>query len=167
MTVPGMVQKLNVQMNMEFCASNLYLRLSEWCSEQKLTGTATFLRSQAQSSVTQMMRVFDYMRKAGAYPVVKEAKPLSDRFSTLEELFIKTLKEHHQRRSTLSALALEAKAMQDDNTLRFLTSLEKEEHQGGVLLQAILEEVRSADKAGLCIYQTDQHLMNVVNHQLH
>jgi len=162
-----MVQKLNVQMNMEFCASNLYLRLSEWCSEQKLTGTATFLRSQAQSSVTQMMRVFDYMRKAGAYPVVKEATPLSDRFSTLEELFIKTLKEHHQRRSTLSALALEAKAMQDDNTLRFLTSLEKEEHQGGVLLQAILEEVRSADKAGLCIYQTDQHLMNVVNHQLH
>ncbi len=60
MTVPGMVQKLNVQMNMDFCASNLYLRLSEWCAEQKLTGTATFLRSQAQSSVTQMMRVFEF-----------------------------------------------------------------------------------------------------------
>ncbi|MGU3523296.1 non-heme ferritin-like protein [Enterobacteriaceae bacterium C23F] len=167
MTVPGMVQKLNVQMNMEFCSSNLYLRLSEWCAEQKLTGTATFLRSQAQSSVTQMMRVFEFMRKAGAYPVVKEATPRDDRCASLEDLFIKTLKEHHQRRSTLSALALEAKAMQDDSTLRFLTSLEKEEHQDGVLLQAILEEVRSADKAGLCMHQTDQHLLNVVNYQQH
>jgi ferritin len=33
------------------------------------------LRSQAQSSVTQMMRVFDYMKKSGAYPVVKALLP--------------------------------------------------------------------------------------------
>lgn len=167
MTVPGMVQKLNVQMNLEFCASNLYLRLSEWCADHKLTGTATFLRSQAQSSVTHMMRVFEFMRKAGAYPVVRETRQIDERCASLEELFIKTLEEHHQRRSTLSALALEAKAMQDDTTLRFLTSLEKDQYQDGVLLQAILEEVRSADKAGLCMHQTDQHLLNVVNHQLH
>ncbi|WP_312627400.1 non-heme ferritin-like protein [Scandinavium sp.] len=167
MTVPGMVQKLNVQMNLEFCASNLYLHLSEWCADHKLTATATFLRSQAQSSVTQMMRVFEFMRKAGAYPMVRETAPVDDRCSTLEDLFIKTLEEHHQRRSTLSALVLEAKAMQDNSTLRFLTHLEKEQYQDGVLLQAILEEVRSANNAGLCMHQTDQHLLNVVNHQQH
>lgn len=43
MAAVGMVQKLNTQMNLEFYASNLYLHLSEWCSEHSLTGTATFL----------------------------------------------------------------------------------------------------------------------------
>lgn len=167
MTVPGMVQKLNVQMNLEFCASNLYLRLSEWCSEHKLTGTATFLRSQAQANVTHMMRVFEFMKKAGAYPVVRESAPCNERCASLEDLFIKTLQEHQQRSSTLCALTQEAKAMQDDSTLRFLTTLEKEQQQDGILLQTILEEVRNAGKAGLCMHQTDQHLLNVVNHQLH
>jgi ferritin-like protein 2 len=167
MTVPGMVQKLNAQMNLEFCASNFYLRLSEWCSDNKLTGTAAFLRSQAQSNVTHMMRVFDFMKKAGAYPVVKESKSCEEHCATLEELFIKTLEEHQQRTRTLCALTREAKTLQDDNTLRFLNTLEKEQQQDGVLLQTILEEVRNAHKAGLCMYQTDQHLRNVVNHQLH
>ncbi|MGL4724873.1 MAG: non-heme ferritin-like protein [Scandinavium sp.] len=167
MAVPGMVQKLNTQMNLEFCASNLYLRLSEWCSEHKLTGTATFLRSQAQANVTQMMRMFDFMKKAGAYPVVKASQPIDEHCVTLEDLFLQTLEEHHQRSSTLSALTREAKAMQDDTTLRFLNALEKEQHQDGILLQTILDEVRSAHKAGLCMHQTDQHLLNVVNQQQH
>jgi ferritin-like protein 2 len=167
MTVPGMVQKLNAQMNLEFCASNFYLRLSEWCSEHKLTGTAAFLRSQAQSNVTHMMRVFEFMKKAGAYPVVKESTSCEACCVTLEDLFIKTLEEHQQRANTLCALTREAKTLQDDSTLRFLNTLEKEQQQDGVLLQTILDEVRSAHKAGLCMYQTDQHLRNVVNQQLH
>ncbi len=167
MTVLGMVQKLNTQMNLEFCASNLYLRLSEWCSEHKLTGTATFLRAQAQANVTHMMRMFDFMKKAGAYPVVKASQPNDERCATLEDLFLQTLEEHHQRSSTLSALTLEAKAMQDDTTLHFLNALEKEQLQDGILLQTILDEVRSAHKAGLCMHQTDQHLFNVINQQQH
>ncbi len=167
MTVPGMVQKLNAQMNLEFCASNFYLRLSEWCAEHKLTGTAAFLRSQAQSNVTHMMRVFDFMKKSGAYPVVKESQPYDQQCVTLEDLFLKTLEEHQQRTSTLCALTLEAKALHDDSTLRFLNALEKEQQEDGVLLQTILDEVRSAHQAGLCMHQTDQHLCNVVNHQQH
>lgn len=71
MAVPGMVQKLNTQINLEFHASNVYLHLGEWCAQQRLNGTATFLRTRAQSSVTLMMQVFDYMKKAGAWPIVK------------------------------------------------------------------------------------------------
>lgn len=167
MAVSGIVQKLNTQMNQEFYASNLYLRLSEWCSENKLTGTATFLRTQAQSNVTQMMRVFDFMKKAGAYPIVKASQLCDEHCSTLEELFLQTLEEHQHRRTSLSALALEAKALHDDSTLTFLNTLEKEQQQDGILLQTILDEVRSAKKAGLCMHQTDQHLLNVVNHQQH
>ena len=142
MAVLGMVQKLNAQMNLEFYASNHYLRLSEWCSEHRLNGTATFLRAQAQSSVTQMMRVFDYMKKSGAYPVVKAFVAREDKCATLEDLFIKTIEDHEQRTSTLSELAQEAKVLQDDSTLSFLNALEEEQEQDGILLKTILDEAR-------------------------
>lgn len=71
MATQTMMQKLNAQMNLEFYASNLHLYLSAWCSEKSLTGSATFFRSQAQSNVTHMMRVFNFLKAAGANPVVK------------------------------------------------------------------------------------------------
>lgn len=163
----GMVQKLNTQMNLEFYASNLYLHLSDWCSEHSLMGTATFLRTQAQSNVTQMMRMFNYMKNAGANPVVKAIDVPGEDLHSLEELFQKTLEDHEQRASTLSRLADEAEALNDTPTLSFLHTLEKEQQQDGLLLQTILDEVRSAKRAGLCPAQTDQHVLNVVNYQQH
>ncbi|HAE2266554.1 TPA_asm: non-heme ferritin-like protein [Salmonella enterica subsp. salamae serovar 60:g,m,t:z6] len=167
MAAVGMVQKLNTQMNLEFYASNLYLHLSEWCSEHSLTGTATFLRTQAQGNVTQMMRMFNFMKNAGATPIVNAIDVPGDELCSLEELFQKTLEDYQQRASTLSRLADEAKALNDASTLDFLHTLEKEQQQDGVLLQTILEEVRSAKRAGLCLAQTDQHLLNVVTYQHH
>ena len=114
-----------------------------------------------------MMRVFDYMKKSGAYPVVKAFVAREDKCATLEDLFIKTIEDHEQRTSTLSELAQEAKVLQDDSTLSFLNALEEEQEQDGILLKTILDEVRSARKAGLCIQQTDQHLLNVMTHQQH
>lgn len=150
MAAVGMVQKLNTPMNLEFYASNLYLHLSEWCSEHSLTGTATFLRTQAQGNVTQMMRMFNFMKNAGATPIVKAIDVPGEELCSLEELFQKTLEDYQQRASTLSRLADEAKALNDASTLDFLHTLEKEQQQDGVLLQTILEEVRSAKRAGLC-----------------
>ncbi|MGH5969496.1 non-heme ferritin-like protein [Klebsiella aerogenes] len=167
MAVPGMVQKLNTQINLEFHASNVYLHLGEWCAQLRLNGTATFLRTRAQSSVTLMMQVFDYMKKAGAWPIVKADESYPPQCTTLEEVFAKTLEEYQQRSSMLSGLAQEAKAQRDDTTWRFLTLLEKEQQQDGLLLQTVLEEIRTADKAGLGMEQTDRRLLNLISPQPH
>ncbi|HBJ0402025.1 TPA: non-heme ferritin-like protein, partial [Escherichia coli] len=84
-----------------------------------------------------------------------------------EELFQKTMEEYEQRSSTLAQLADEAKELNDDSTVNFLRDLEKEQQHDGLLLQTILDEVRSAKLAGMCPVQTDQHVLNVVSHQLH
>ena len=156
MATAGMLLKLNSQMNREFYASNLYLHLSNWCSEQSLNGTATFLRAQAQSNVTQMMRMFNFMKSVGATPIVKAIDVPGEK-----------LEEYEQRSSTLAQLADEAKELNDDSTVNFLRDLEKEQQHDGLLLQTILDEVRSAKLAGMCPVQTDQHVLNVVSHQLH
>lgn len=167
MAIVGMVQKLNTQMNLEFQASSLYLSLSEWCAGHSLNGTATFLRTQAQSNITQMMRVFEYMKREGANPIVKATEPDHDDYSTLEDLFKKMLEEYSQRCATLAHLTAEAAAMNDACTLEFLRQLDKEQQQDGLLLQTILEEVHNAQLSGMGLPQTDQHLLNIVNFRQH
>ena len=165
MAVPGMVQKLNNQMNLEFYTSNLYLHLSEWCTQHRLNGTATFLRNRAQASITQMMRVFDFMKKSGAWPVVKAEGTYGTECSSLEDLFSKTVEDYQQRSTILSSLAEEAKAQSDESTLRFLTLLAEEQDQDGMLLETILEEIRHAKNAGTSVQQTDSHLLDLVSQQ--
>ncbi|MEG1209853.1 MAG: non-heme ferritin-like protein [Leclercia sp.] len=167
MAVSGIVNKLNTQMNLEFNASNLYLHLSQWCSENKLNGTATFLRTQAQSNVTQMMRVFDFMKESGAMPVLEPIDMSDEAYSTLEALFQRTLEEYEVRCLKLHQLTDEAREMKDISTLDFLHDIEKEQLQDGLLLKTIFEEVHQARCAGMCPEQTDRHLLTVVNFQHH
>ncbi|EMV7411508.1 non-heme ferritin-like protein [Enterobacter soli] len=167
MATQAMIQKLNAQMNLEFYASNLHLYLSDWCSENSLNGTATFFRSQAQSNVTHMMRVFDFMKHVGANPIVKAIDMMEDDYSCLEELFQKTLEEYEQRCTTLNRLADEAKAQKDSTTLHFLQDMGKEQQQDGVLLKTLAAEIHNAKCAGLCPEQTDRHLLDIVNYQHH
>ncbi|HKN03769.1 MAG TPA: non-heme ferritin-like protein [Buttiauxella sp.] len=167
MATSGMVQRLNLQINHDFCSSNLYLRLSTWCSEHSLTGTANFLMGQAQNNVTQMMRIFNFMKQAGGTPIVGEIETQQCECNSLEMLFEQTLEDHHQRCVTLSKLTAEAVALKDYLTLAFLKTVDLEQQEEGVLLNTILDEVRNAHKAGMCMSQTDEHLTNLVNHQLH
>lgn len=167
MAVSGIVNKLNTQMNLEFNASNLYLHLSQWCSENKLNGTATFLRTQAQSNVTQMMRVFDFMKESGAMPVLEPIDMSDEAYSTLEALFQRMLEEYEVRCLKLHQLTDEAREMKDISTLDFLHDIEKEQLQDGLLLKTIFEEVHQARCAGMCPEQTDRHLLTVVNFQHH
>ncbi|WP_058911127.1 non-heme ferritin-like protein [Entomohabitans teleogrylli] len=158
MTVAGMVQKLNVEMNRAFYSSNLYIQLSLWCTEHSLNETANFLRHQARENVTQMMRVFDFMKQAGATPIISPIEAPDGECRCLEDLFEKTLNDQDNRRHTLSALASEAKAAEDYPTLRFLQEIEQQGQQGSALLQTMLAEVRNARSAGLCMAQTDRQL---------
>ena len=167
MAVSGMMNKLNTQLNLEYNASNLYLHLSEWCSDNRLNGTATFLRTQAQNNVTLMMRVFDFMKQSGATPVLKAIDMSEEAYSTLEAVFQRTIEENEQRQHTLNEIAHDAKALQDNSTLDFLRDIKKEQQQDGLLLKTVLDEVRSARQAGMCQEQTDRHLLNIVNYQHH
>jgi ferritin-like protein 2 len=162
-----MAQKLNTQMNLEFNASNLNLHLSEWCSEHSLNGAATFLRARAQSHVTQMMRVFEYMKSAGAIPIIERGEHYDEAYASLEELFQRTLEEYQTRSAMLTTLASEAREQQDTRTVNFLRAIEQEQAQDGLQLQTILKELRHARRTGQCIEQTDQHLLSVVNHHHH
>lgn len=163
MAVFGMVEQLNAQMNRVFYSSNLYLQLSSWCSEHSLNGTAHFLRRQAQGDVTQMMLLFDYMKKSGANPVVGEIHVPGNPCDSLETLFAKALDDHQARSAALEQLFSEAEALNDTTTLHFLQDIGTSLHQSGRLLKALSDEARQARSAGMCMAQTDKHLAGLLH----
>jgi ferritin-like protein 2 len=96
-------------MNQEFYTSNLYLQLSQRCSENSLNGTALFLRHQAQNTVTQMMRMYEYIKQSGATPVLQEQHARCGEFSTLEDLFEQTVSDYQKRINALTSLTEDAR----------------------------------------------------------
>lgn len=158
-----MAQKLNAQMNHEYYTSNLYLQLSQWCSEHSLNGTALFLRHRAQNTVTQMMRMFEYIKQSGETPVLQEQNAKCSDLATLEDLFEHTVVDYQNRIDSLATLENEAQATNDTEAINFLNTFKKEELGDGTLLQLILDEVRSASKAGINMQQTDRLLIGVID----
>lgn len=154
----GVVQMLNAQLNREFYLSNLYFKLSDWCLRHRLNGSALFLRHQAQGNVTQMMHVFDFMKRAGAVPVVGMNVAPYGECASLEELYEKVLDNCNKREASLGKLASKAESADDREMLAFLRELEQMQQEGGLLVNALLEEVRKAQNAGMGMEQTDRRL---------
>ncbi|ELY4125591.1 non-heme ferritin-like protein [Cronobacter malonaticus] len=158
----GVVQKLNAQMNQEFYTSNLCLYYSDWCAQQSLNGSATVLRQQAQHNVTQMMRLFDYLKQTGANPVVGALKSVKPDCSSLEAIFRQMQDELNGRHAALARLMMEAQAARDDEMLAMLGEFEQELRQDDALLATILQELAHARQAGLCAEEADQRLLDIV-----
>ena len=162
MPAASMIQRLNAQINREFYSSHLCLHLSAWCTQHSLTGSANFLRSQAQNNVTHMMRVFNFMKQSGGMPSVGTMPPPKCECLNLEDLFQQTLDDYYLRHNTLSGLKDEARAVNAGKVESFLMSLSKEQARDGELLLAILRQVKEAKEAGLCMNQVDRKLLELI-----
>jgi ferritin-like protein 2 len=128
MTTLSMAQKLNAQMNLEFSASHLYVSLSNWCMERNLFRPALYLRRQAQNCITHTMRVFEYMKQTGNYPIIKSVSISQKNIHSLDELLKQVLANQLLRRSELEYLAEEARVETDNPTLILLADIHAEQN---------------------------------------
>ncbi|QCT21889.1 ferritin [Jejubacter calystegiae] len=153
MSVAGIHQKLNTQIEREFHASHLYMRLSSWSAEQSLNGLSCFLRSQAQECITQMMQVFNYMKRAGANPIIGTVAPESLPCDSLEHLFEQLHDEFQRRDETLNQLSQASWAARDFTTLAFITQLMGQQQLDKARLESLRHEIFQALAQGQCIRQ--------------
>ncbi|MCP6060391.1 ferritin, partial [Klebsiella pneumoniae] len=52
-------------------------------------------------------------------------------------------------------------------TLTFLRDMDREQQQDGMLLKTLADEIRNAKRAGICLEQTDRHLLDIATVQHH
>ncbi|EHK4267552.1 ferritin, partial [Escherichia coli] len=79
------------------------------------------------------------------------------------DLFEQTVSDYQKRINALTSLTEDAQAANDKSAINFLKRYRKEEIVDGTLLQIILDEVRSAKKAGINMQQTDHYLVGVID----
>jgi len=127
MTTPSMARKLNAQMNLEFSASQLYVTLSNWCMERNLTRIALCLRHQAQTGITHTMRVFDYIKQTGRYPIIKSVNISTTAIHSIDELLQKAVENQLMRYQELACLAEAARVETDNTALNLLSAIYDEQ----------------------------------------
>ncbi|WP_354691004.1 ferritin-like domain-containing protein [Phytobacter sp. RSE-02] len=143
-------QKLNAQMNLEFHASHLYISLSNWCMGRNQAGMAVFLRIQAQKCVNQMMRVFDYIKASGTWPVINAVNMADNTIISVEEALIQLLENQALRICALECLAEEATLNTDNTTLDLVQHIRTEIQNNNEELKNILAIQYSAPASLAC-----------------
>ena len=153
-----MVKKLNLQLNLEFYSSNLYLQMSAWCEEKGFAGAAEFLRKHANEEIQHMNRLFTYVSETGALPIIGAIDAPPDEFETLGQLFQLTYDHECLITERINSLAHEAFTNQDYSTFNFLQWYVAEQHEEETLFKGILDKINLVGNDGHALFFVDKDL---------
>ncbi len=123
-----MVEQLNVQINLEFYSSNLYLQMSAWCEGKGSEGAGAFLRNHAIEEMQHMNRLFTYVSETGAMPILGAIDAPEHEFESLSAVFQATYKHECLITEKINDLAHAAFTNQDYSTFNFLPWFVSEQH---------------------------------------
>ncbi|MGB5833972.1 MAG: ferritin-like domain-containing protein, partial [Thiohalocapsa sp.] len=84
-----MLDKLNVQINLEFYSSNLYLQMAAWCGYKGYDGCSQFLAEHAKEEMMHMQRLFTYVNETGGLAKLGQIEAPPTEFDSLGALFDK------------------------------------------------------------------------------
>jgi ferritin len=100
----SVVEAINRQINSELSASYSYLSMSAWCERQKFTGAARWLRLQSQEEYLHAMKLFDFILARDAQVDLKPLAEPRQNFSSLAEVFEKSLEQEKEVSGQIDAL---------------------------------------------------------------
>jgi len=153
-----MVTQLNIQINLEFYSSNLYLQMSAWCEEKGFEGAASFMRKHASEEMDHMTRIFTYVSETGALPILGAIEAPPHEFESLADVFQKTYEHECQITERINKLAHQAFTNQDYSTFNFLQWYVAEQHEEETLFKSILDKINLVGHDGHALFFVDKDL---------
>lgn len=111
---------MNEQITKEFFSAYLYLAMAAYFDAEGLEGFSHWMRVQAQEEILHGMKIFDFLGDRGAKIALGPiSKPEND-FSSIEEVFKKTLEHERKVTASINSLCSAAKEANDNSTGIFL-----------------------------------------------
>ena len=150
------VDNLNLQINLEFYSSNLYLQMSSWCAFKGLDGSASFLKAHAAEEMGHMQRLFDYVNECGSIATLGgiEAPPVE--FESVKDIFNQIYEHECFVTKSISGLVHSAFEVQDYSTFNFLQWYVAEQHEEEKTFKGILDKLEIIGTEGRGLYHFDQ-----------
>jgi len=144
-----MVKSLNHQINREVYSAYFYLGMAAYATSAGRDGTANWFTAQMKEELIHAQKIYDYVNRQGAKVDLEAIEEPPQDFSSVSDLFAKTLA--HEKNVTamikgLVDLALEEK---DKETGEFLQWFVKEQIEEEATPAGILKKFEGKDEAGI------------------
>ena len=161
MLTENMQGRLNDQIALEFESSNLYLQMAAWCDHNNYENCANFLKRHALEEREHMEKLFNYVLETGAYPKLAEISAPNHIFTSLKDVFEKTLAHEKLITSKINDLVDYALSSKDFSTFSFLQWYIQEQHEEEKLFSTIVGkfELIGDDEKGL--YYIDKEMKDM------
>lgn len=111
--------------------------------------------------------MFNFIKNINTTPIIKTINIPNKKLNSLKKLFQKTIKKYKQHSNTLTQLTNKTKKLNNNSTINFLHNLKKKQQHNNLLLQTILNKIHNTKLTNIYPIQTNQHILNIISHQLH
>lgn len=152
------LDKLNEQINLEFCSSNYYLQMGAWAESKGFEGCAAFLYTHADEEMDHMKRLFTYVNETGSMAKLGTILAPPEDFGTIKKLFEAVLAHERLITVKINELAHTAFSCQDYPTFSFLQWYVAEQHEEEKPVGGILDRINIIDEDGKALYFIDKEL---------
>ncbi len=149
---------LNHHVNREAYSAHLYLAMSAYCESIKMSGSAHWMRAQAQEEWTHAMKMFAYVVDRGGRVKIEGIEEPQGEYKSLLDAFEKTLEHEQEVSATINALYEKALQEKDFATQAFLQWFVTEQVEEEKTAGEIVDQLRMLGTSSTGLIMMDRHL---------
>jgi ferritin len=154
----SLYRNLLKQGHIELQSSILYLQASYWASHQKLPGTASFFRAEAQGEMSHAMLFFNYIEKRSNYVKIDGIGPINPQWDKPADLFKTYLDNEVENTKYINDLSTESQHVNDWNTITFLRAFLDSQLEDSSKADELYEKAKTYSQNPSLYYEFDREL---------
>ena len=153
-----MTESLNRQINREIYSAYLYLGMNAYAVSIGVKGIANWFTVQSREELAHSQIMYNYVNQQGGRVVLEDIEAPEQDFSSVTELFEKTLGHEKQVTAMISNLVTLAKEEKDYATESFLQWFVTEQVEEEANPTDILQKLNLFGETGEALYRLDTEL---------
>lgn len=151
-------QLLNTQVEIEGNASQSYLAMACWCTNNNLEGSAAFFFKQAEEERTHMLKFVEYIDEAGGKVNIGATTKPANNFKSIKDAVEKAYKQEQEVTKSIHNIVDAATTAKDFATNSFLQWFIDEQVEEENLFRSILDKIELIGLEGRGLYMIDEYL---------
>jgi ferritin len=153
-----MIKSLNYQVNRETYSAYFYLGMASYATEKGLNGIANWFTVQVQEELSHAQKIYDYVTQQGARVMLEAIEEPPQSFSSVLDLFEKTLEHEKKVTELINGLVNQAKDENDHATEIFLQWFVTEQVEEEANAEELVQKLKLIGKDGNGLLMVDKEL---------
>jgi ferritin len=154
----NMIKKLNYQMNREIYSGYLYVGMGAYAAELGASGVANWFNVQMQEEMSHAQKFYNYVNQQGGRVKLLAIEEPPQEFSSITDLFEKTLEHEKLVTSLINDLVVLAEKEKDKATETFLQWFVTEQVEEEANPTEILQKLKLAGGEGPGLFMIDNEV---------